>query len=86
MAQSAERYDLEGQVGIAFDKYQSALGLLLPLLAQEPKGDRKTLLSKEINRWMRRAETIKDMKAIEDKALVADAVDSSLLEKQCAIQ
>ena len=80
IAQSAELYDLEGQTEIAFNKYQSALGLLLPLLAKEPKGDRKSLLSREIQRWMSRAETIKDYKAIEDKA-VGESVD-----KNCVIQ
>ena len=83
IGQSAELYDHEGQLGIAFDKYQSALGLLIPLLQNEPKGDRKTMLSQEIKRWMSRAETIKDLKALETKsALGADSVDSS----QCRIQ
>ena len=82
IAQSAELYDQEGQIDVAFDKYQTSLGLLLPLLSQEPKGDRKTLLSQEIKRWMKRAETIKDLKAIEEKTeLEAEAVD-----KTCKIQ
>ena len=84
IAQSAELYDLEGQLEIAFDKYQSALGLLIPLLQNEPKGDRKTLLSQEIKRWMSRAETIKDLRALETKSALADSVDS--LDKQCRIQ
>ena len=75
-------YDQEGQTDVAFDKYQTSLGLLLPLLSQEPKGDRKTLLSQEIKRWMKRAETIKDLKAIEEKTeLEPEAVD-----KTCKIQ
>ena len=32
IGQSAEHYDLEGQQDVAFDKYQTALGLLIPLL------------------------------------------------------
>ena len=81
IAQSAELYDMEGQIDVAFDKYQSALGLLLPLLSTEPKGERKQLLKTEINRWMTRAETLKDMKSIEEKA-VAESVD----DKTCRIQ
>ena len=81
IAQSAELYDQEGQTDVAFDKYQTSLGLLLPLLGKEHKGDRKNLLSQEIKRWMTRAETIKDIKAIEVKESVADGVD-----KTCRIQ
>jgi len=81
IAQSAELYEQEGQFEVAFEKYQTSLGLLLPLLTNEPKGDRKSLLSQEIKRWMTRAETLKDLKALEDKVDVADGVD-----KTCAIQ
>ena len=84
IGQSAELYDHEGQLDTAFDKYQSALGLLIPLLQNEPKGDRKTLLSGEIKRWMSRAETIKDLKSLETKSAQADSVDS--LDKNCRIQ
>ena len=80
IGQSAELYDHEGQLGIAFDKYQSALGLLIPLLQNEPKGERKTLLSQEIKRWMSRAEIIKDLQETKS-ALGADSVDSG-----CRIQ
>lgn len=84
IAQSAELYDAEGQIDVAFDKYQSALGLLLPLLSKEPKGERKILLSQEVKRWMTRAETIRDYKAIQDKALaIADEVDDG---KTCRLQ
>lgn len=86
IAQSAELYDFEGQHGTALDKYQSALGVLIPLLANEPKGDRKTLLNQEIKRWMNRAETIKDLKALEDKCMSDSICENANLDKQCLIQ
>ena len=62
IGQSAEHYDLEGQHDVAFDKYQTALGLLIPLLSKEPKSERKTLLTHEVKRWITRAETLKELK------------------------
>ena len=83
IVQSAELYDQEGQTDVAFEKYQTSLGLLLPLLSNEPKGDRKSLLSQEIKRWMTRAETLKDVKALEDKASLAEGEG---VDKTCRIQ
>ena len=89
IGQSAEHYDLEGQHDVAFDKYQTALGLLIPLLSKEPKSERKTLLTHEVKRWMTRAETLKDLKNLEDKVMsdtISFGESSTLLEKQCSIQ
>ncbi len=84
IAHSAELYDREGQTEIAAEKYTTALGLLLPLLSKEPKGERKTLLSQEIKRWMSRAETIKALKEMKDRD--QDFImESSNLEKNCSI-
>merc|ERR1711971_649549 len=83
IVQSAELYDQEGQADVAFEKYQTSLGLLLPLLSNEPKGDRKILLSQEIKKWMTRAETLKDFKALEDKASLAEGEG---VDKTCRIQ
>lgn len=88
IGQSAEHYDLEGQNDVAFDKYQTALGLLIPLLSKEPKSERKTLLTLEVKRWMTRAETLKDLKNLQDKAM-SDTIsfgENTLLDKQCSIQ
>ena len=88
IGQSAEHYDLEGQQDVAFDKYQTALGLLIPLLSKEPKSERKTLLTLEVKRWMTRAETLKDLKNLQDKVM-SDTIsfgENTLLDKQCSIQ
>ena len=85
IAQSAEFYEKEGQYGIAIERYQKSLGLLLPLLSSEPKGPRKTLLAAEVNRWMSRAESVKELMAIQNKALT-DCEADSVTDKQCTIQ
>ncbi len=85
IAQSAELYEKEGQYGIAIERYQKSLGLLLPLLSSEPKGPRKTLLAGEVNRWMSRAEAVKELMAIQNKAL-SDCEADSVTDKQCTIQ
>lgn len=80
IAQSGEMYELECKFDVAFEKYQTALGMLIPLLSAEPKGHRKTLLSSEVARWMARAETIKEI-VQQSETDVADSID-----KQCVIQ
>ncbi|KOC67541.1 Serine/threonine-protein kinase ULK3 [Habropoda laboriosa] len=44
----AELYVAEGNYAVAFEKFQSCLGLLLPLLWKEPAGRRKDLLHKQV--------------------------------------
>ena len=85
IAQSAELYEREGQYGTAIERYQKSLGLLLPLLSSEPAGPRKTLLATQINTWMSRAEAVKELMKIQEKAL-ADVEGESVSDKQCSIQ
>lgn len=58
---SGELYAREGNYNIAFEKYQLALGKLLELLQNEPKGRRKDLLREEVTRWMTQAEYLKEL-------------------------
>jgi len=82
--QSAELYELEGQYSVALDKYQTALGIILPALSKEPKGQRKTLLHSETKGWMSRAEKVKEVIAIQEKVLSDSAIGSESNEK-CVI-
>ncbi|KAG0729198.1 Serine/threonine-protein kinase ULK3 [Chionoecetes opilio] len=61
IAASGELYAREGNYSLAFDKYQLALGKLLELLQNEPKGRRKDLLREEVTRWMSQAECLKKL-------------------------
>lgn len=83
---SGELYAREGNYTIAFEKYQLALGKLLELLQNEPKGRRKDLLREEVTRWMTQAEYLKellnDAPAQESEA----AVPLTGEEKNCVLQ
>ncbi|XP_049938547.1 serine/threonine-protein kinase ULK3 [Schistocerca serialis cubense] len=56
---SAEQYLKEGQYSHALEKFQSCLGLLVPLLSSEPKGRRRDLLHTQVQQWLTQAENIK---------------------------
>ena len=55
----AEQYVAEGHYQSALDKFQSCLGILIPLLSNEPKGHRRDLLHNQIQLWMKQAESTK---------------------------
>ena len=74
IAKAAEEYELEAKYRVAHEKYEVALGILIPLLQVEPAGRRKTLLHSEVKRWLGRAESVKELMSIQDRVL-ADALD-----------
>ncbi len=75
IGRAAEEYELEGRFQASLDKYTSALGILLPLLGAEPSGERKKALGVEVNRWMNRAECVKQFIQTQEKVLA----DSKML-------
>ncbi|KAK7079275.1 Serine/threonine-protein kinase ulk3 [Halocaridina rubra] len=89
IAASGELYAHEGNAAIALEKYQLALGKLLELLQNEPKGRRKDLLREEVKRWMTQAEYLK---AITEGSLNSTNSTASVsipeadVEKNCSIQ
>ena len=82
--QSAELYELEGQYKTALEKYQTALGMILPALNKEPKGHRKRTLHSQTKTWMDRAEKVKDVIAIQEQVLKDSAVGTESNDK-CVI-
>jgi len=89
IARAAEEYELEAQFIVALEKYQAALGILIPALQSELAGSRRRkLLHDEVSKWMRRAECVKETLAIQEKVLTdsvamsADAPDA----KTCKMQ
>lgn len=46
----AELYLAEGNYALALEKFQSCLGILVPLLGKEPPGRRRDLLHKQVNK------------------------------------
>jgi serine/threonine-protein kinase ULK/ATG1 len=73
---SAEQYMSEGQYQKALDKFQLCLGILIPLLSNEPKGHRRDLLYSQIQRWMKQAESTKAL------LCVLDLEDASIPENK----
>lgn len=87
IAKAAELYELEGSYPLALAKYESALSLLLPLLATEPTGERKTMLHKEVTKWLRRAECVKAILNEQERVMASKpALGSPVDSKQCIVQ
>ncbi|XP_076671057.1 unc-51 like kinase 3 homolog Aduk isoform X2 [Andrena cerasifolii] len=80
----AEQYLAEGNYALALEKFQSCLGILVPLLGKEPLGRRRDLLHKQVQLWLKEAESTKGLLATQDiEESVHRGSDSF---KQCAIQ
>ncbi|XP_017765550.1 PREDICTED: serine/threonine-protein kinase ULK3 isoform X2 [Eufriesea mexicana] len=62
----AELYLVEGNYALALEKFQSCLGILIPLLGKEPAGRRRDLLHKQVQFWMKEAESTKGLLATKD--------------------
>ncbi|XP_068204137.1 serine/threonine-protein kinase ULK3 [Palaemon carinicauda] len=89
IAASGELYAHEGSYAIALEKYTLALGKLLDLLQNEPKGRRKDLLVEEVNRWMHQAECLKELVSggsSPKHTTDSESVPEADLEKNCCIQ
>ncbi|XP_076243644.1 unc-51 like kinase 3 homolog Aduk isoform X2 [Calliopsis andreniformis] len=79
----AELYFAEGNYALALEKFQSCLGVLVPLLGKEPPGRRRDLLYKQVQLWMKAAESTKGLVATKD---IEESVQRSDSFDQCTIQ
>lgn len=87
IATTGDMYAQEGNYAIAQEKYELALGKLLALMQNEPKGRRKELLREEIERWMSQAEVVKDLKeGGTSKEAGASTNNEGYDEKGCFLQ
>lgn len=50
IGEAGEQYLAEGNYALALEKFQSCLGVLVPLLGKEPLGRRRDLLYKQVIR------------------------------------
>lgn len=85
IGQQAELYACEKSFETSLDKFQIALGILVPLLSNEPSGMRKNLLHQQIMKWMNEAENIK-LAISEASPQESNASPSSSLSRNCALQ
>lgn len=86
IAQSAEGYERDSKYPAALEKYELALGVLIPLMKSEPPGERKVKLGYEVTRWLNRAEVIKEILTIQEKVLAEQMGEDRDPEKSCGIQ
>ncbi|KAG6797579.1 serine/threonine-protein kinase ULK3 isoform X1 [Apis mellifera caucasica] len=80
----AELYLAEGNYALALEKFQSCLAILVPLLGKEPAGRRRDLLHKQVQFWMKEAESTKGLLATKD--IEESAQRGSDASEQCIIQ
>ncbi|XP_031828727.1 unc-51 like kinase 3 homolog Aduk isoform X2 [Nomia melanderi] len=80
----AVQYLAEGNYALALERFQSCLGILVPLLKKEPAGRRRDLLHKQVQLWMKEAESTKGLLATKDiEESVQRGSDSF---EQCMVQ
>ncbi|XP_026825173.1 serine/threonine-protein kinase ULK3 isoform X2 [Ooceraea biroi] len=81
IGEAGEQYLAEGNYALALEKFQSCLSVLVPLLGKEPLGRRRDLLHKQVQIWMKEAESTKGLLATKD-------IDSSqrASDEQCILQ
>ncbi|XP_014488893.1 PREDICTED: serine/threonine-protein kinase ULK3 isoform X2 [Dinoponera quadriceps] len=78
----AEQYLAEGNYALALEKFQSCLSVLVPLLGKEPSGRRRDLLHKQVQIWMKEAESTKGLLATKD---IEDSSQRAS-DEQCVLQ
>ncbi|XP_031780777.1 serine/threonine-protein kinase ULK3 [Nasonia vitripennis] len=84
IGESAEQYLAEGNYDLALEKFQSCLKVLVPLLGKEPPGRRRELLSKQVHKWMKEAESTKGL--LITKEMESNAQRTSESQEQCSLQ
>ncbi|XP_055323910.1 serine/threonine-protein kinase ULK3 [Sitodiplosis mosellana] len=80
IGRQAELYSYEQNNSAALDRYTSALNVLVPLLKQEPSGQRREMLQKQVVEWMQEAESIKAL------VMAHNVTDSKTDHQHCCIQ
>ncbi|XP_030243701.1 serine/threonine-protein kinase ULK3 [Drosophila navojoa] len=61
IGRQGELYLYERKLDAALESYTSALGILVPFVNNEPKGERRNLLLQQLEFWIKEAESIKSI-------------------------
>ncbi|XP_034116860.1 serine/threonine-protein kinase ULK3 isoform X2 [Drosophila nasuta] len=61
IGRQGELYLYERKLDAALESYTSALGILVPFVNKEPKGERRNLLLQQLEFWIKEAESIKSI-------------------------
>ncbi|KAI8123210.1 serine/threonine-protein kinase ULK3 [Lucilia cuprina] len=84
IGRQGELYLYERKFESALESFTSALGILVPFLNKEPKGERRTLLIQQLDFWMKEAESIKSL--LNAKDIQDDDQKLSHSVRSCSIQ
>lgn len=85
ICRAARNYQLEGDISHAIDRYTAGLGVLMPLLQSEPRGQRRDLLHEAITHWLGQAEALKAGQQAEENVLQGmEAL--AVNDKTCTLQ
>uniref|UniRef100_A0A1B0CF61 Serine/threonine-protein kinase ULK3 n=1 Tax=Lutzomyia longipalpis TaxID=7200 RepID=A0A1B0CF61_LUTLO len=86
IGRQGELYAHEGNYRAALESLKTSLGSLVPLLGQEPKGQRRELLHQQIQAWMKDAESLKSLLSARDMQDDKDIPNSHNTHSYCSIQ
>lgn len=75
MGRQAELYMCEGNYASAIAEYRRALGVLVPALSGEPRGERRERLHRQVSGWMHEAEQVKVLMATREQLRAEAAED-----------
>ncbi|XP_059610415.1 serine/threonine-protein kinase ULK3 [Phlebotomus argentipes] len=85
IGRQGELYVHEGNYKAALEGLKSSLGGLVPLLGQEPKGQRRDLLHQQIQTWMREAESLKSLLSAQNMQESSESQNANT-QSHCCIQ
>uniref|UniRef100_A0A1B0G538 Serine/threonine-protein kinase ULK3 n=1 Tax=Glossina morsitans morsitans TaxID=37546 RepID=A0A1B0G538_GLOMM len=83
IGRQGELYLYEHKFQLALETFTSALGVMVPFLNKEPKGERRALLVQQLENWMKEAESIKNIltaKEMEAEPKITQTVRSCCLQ------
>lgn len=88
IGRKGELYIFERNFAVALDNFKAALGQLVPLLATEPKGQRRDMLHQLVQFWMREAESLKSIISAQSwKAATTDPeINRMAITTSCTLQ
>lgn len=86
IGRQAELYAFEKTLETAMEKFKTALGILVPLLSNEPNGNRKNLLHQQIVIWMNEAEKIKLLISEQNVQQQPNSSSTTSSSRNCTLQ
>ncbi|XP_065200670.1 serine/threonine-protein kinase ULK3 isoform X2 [Planococcus citri] len=80
---NGQMYLAEGKYQLAYEKFESSLGILVPAIKSEPPGIRKELLYVQTREWLKQAESAKSLLSMKENE---EQLSSTENRETCVIQ